>query len=184
MQVQMALNRKGRKRKSGYRQPNGQLRREKVDYMKLASEQPHRRALPATQRLSHDADSVLGRLYIKKQVSEPQYLAGQEYSRRVGAYLATICPPVAMAGSGRWSGCNPELCRSDPNDCECAHRLRDYQEFHEVIANCGRRVEMVMKRVIVNDNEPGNYELAILVVGLSALSRHMHLTERGKLRYA
>ncbi len=181
MQEQMTLtNRKGRKRKSGYRQPNGQLVRQVIDYTKLAAEQPHRRDLPADQRLSHDADTELGRLYLKKQIAEPQYLAGQEYARRVGAYMATICPPHNMTVSGRWSDCNPDLCRKEPDECECARRLRDYQEFHEVVAKCGRRVEMIMKRVVINGLSPGNYELGILLVGLMALSKHMHLTMRGK----
>lgn len=182
--MNVLTNRKGRKRKSGYRHPNGELKTKTIDYMKLASEQPHRRGLPADYRLSHDAETELGRLYLKKQITESQYLAGQEYARRVGAYMATICAPHGMVGSGRWSGCNPDACRKEPDQCECTRRLRDYQEFHEVTAKCGRRVEMVMKRVIVNGNTPGNYELAILLIGLSALTRHMHLTARSKSRYS
>ena len=187
MRLEMALtNRRGRKRKSGYRQPNGQLVRQpqEINYSHLAAEQPHRIGLPEDSRLRQEAETEIGRLYLKKQIGEPQYLAGQEYARRVGAYLASIGVPSGTAGSGRWSGCNPDLCRNEPDQCECARRLRDYQEFHEVIAKCGRRVEMVMKRVVINGDSPGSYELGILVVGLMALSRHMHLTARGKSRYA
>lgn len=184
MEPQMALtNRRGRKRKSGYRESNGRPQREVIDYTKLAAEQPHRRDLPEKHKLSQDADTQIGRLYLKDQISEPQYLAGQEYERRVGAYMATICGPQALAGSGKWSGCRPELCRAYPDLCECARKLRDYQEFHEEIAKCGRRVEMVMKRVVINRLPPGSYELGILVVGLMALCRHMRLTARGKSRY-
>ena len=175
-----AMARVGRKRKSGRRHANGELAHPAVNYGALAALQPHRRSLPVNARLSQDATTELGRAFLRGQITEAEHLAGQEYARRIGQYRATVCGPRTTAGAGRWSGCNPDLCRFEGGDCECLRRRRDYQEFQEVIAKAGRRVEMAVNRVVAHDQTPIFHDIYLLSLGLSALARHMRLTNRQK----
>lgn len=174
-------NRKGRKRKSGYRTPSGQLVRQYVDYRKMAAEQPHRRDLPGRARLSQEATTSLGRLHLFGKIPEAWVLAGYEYARRIGAYRATTSGPRATAGNGHWGGCNPDLCRADMAECECDRRTKAYQELFEVVNKCGRRVERVVNKIVAHDEELGGFELNLLSIGLEALARHLRLAERGGL---
>ncbi len=180
MQQGAAMARAGRKRKQGRRSPNGDLARPAVNYAALAALQPHRRVLPPDARLSQDATTELGRAFLRRQITEPEHLAGQEYARRIGQYVATIAGPRAGVGTGRWPGCNPDLCLEDGSDCECRRRLRDYQEFHEVVARCGRRVEIAVNRIVQHDQTPVFSDIYLLSIGLSSLARHMRLTNRQK----
>jgi len=179
--AQMA--RSGRKRKSGYRRhPGGQLAAgPAVNYRAMAAMQPHRRDLPVEARLSPNATTELGRAKEKWQITQPQLLAGEEFARRTGQYLATIDGPSLTSGNGRWSGCNPSACGSD-DDCECRRRRRDYQELQEVIAQCGRRVEIVVKWVVIYNLVPSKSDLPLLVEGLQALAVHLRLTNQGNRR--
>lgn len=180
MQTGAAMARAGRNRKAGRRTANGELARPAVNYRAMAALQPHRRALPEDARLSSEATTELGRAFLRGQITEPEHLAGQEYARRIGQYRATVCGPRATSGAGRWSGCNPDRCRLDGGDCECLRRRRDYQELQEVVAGEGRRVEMAVNRIVAHDQEPSLNDIILLSVGLSALARHLHLTNRQK----
>ncbi len=172
--------RAGRKRKQGRRSASGHLAREFVNYAAMAAEQPHRRCLPSKVRLSQDATTELGRLYLCDKITEPMYLAGEEYSRRIEAYRATTGGPRAMIISSRWSGCNPDLCRIDVQECECYRRTLAYQELFEVVNQCGHRVERVIRRIIGQDEPISSFELNLLSIGLTALAKHLHLSERGR----
>lgn len=176
----IGMSRAGRKRKSGRRHANGELAHPAVNYGALAALQPHRRGLPVNARLSQDATTELGRAFLRGQITEAEHLAGQEYARRIGQYRATVCGPRAGAGSSRWSGCNPDLCRLDGGSCECLRRRQDYQEFQHVVAMQGRRVELAVGWVVSHDRVPMKDEIALLSIGLSALARHMRLTNRQK----
>jgi hypothetical protein len=180
--------RAGRKRKSGRRTASGPLAREHVNYAAMAALQPHRRRLPVEARLSQDATTALGRLFLCGKIWEPQKLAGEEYTRRVGSARATMAGPGRMGPHGRWSGCNPDGCRADLDGCECYRRIAAYQELFQVVNRCGHRVEIMVKRVIsdadLDETTLSGDELDMVRIGLSALAAHLRLTERGKRAYA
>jgi hypothetical protein len=178
------MARVGRKRKAGRRTASGQLAREHVNYAALAALQPHRRDLPLEVRLSQDATTEIGRLFLWKRITEEQYLAGQEYERRIGAYRATIAGPHGLVGITGWSGCNPDVCRRNGNECECSRRAHAYQELSDVINQQGRRVELVTNRIVGSGEKVTYLELPLLRMGLGALAGHLRLTERGKRAYA
>ncbi len=177
----LQLARPGRKRKSGRRTASGHLAREHVNYAALAAEQPHRRGLPVEARLSQDAVTELGRLSLVRLITETQKLAGEEYARRTAAYRAVVGGPPGTARSSFLAGCNPDSCSYDPDGrCECRRRVTEYQELFQVVNQCGRRVEMAVKRVVAHNEAPDAWELALLSLGLTALAAHLRLTERGK----
>ncbi len=177
--------RAGRKRKQGLRTPNGELARPAVNYGALAALQPHRRDLPEEARLSQDATTELGKAFLRGLITEAEHLAGQEYARRRGQYMATVCGPRTIAGTSRWSGCNPDECLALAIDgahhsCECQRRRQDYQEMQQVISRCGRKVEAALGWVIAYDRVPMADEVYLLSIGLRALARHMRLTNGHK----
>lgn len=166
----------GRKRKHGRRHPGGQLIQPAVNYRAMAALQPHRRGLPDPE--SEHATTELGRMFLQNKITEPQFLAGQEYARRIGQYRATICGPRTTVGAGRWPGCNPEFCS---DECECLRRKQDVQELQEVIMEKGLAVEIVTRHVVAYDL-PVVSNLNYLHLGLQALATHLHLTNRTNKR--
>ena len=178
------MSRAGRKRKIGVRRDSrGRviLQPRAVNWLKQTANQPHRRLVAEELRTSADAGSALGRLYLLKTINEPQYLAGQDYARRRGAYHATIDGPRVMAGNGRWGGCNPIMCLGDGRlSCVCAERKIDYHELRDVVSKKGHRCTDALDNLIGNDANPSNlHELYAVCVALSAIAKHMHIKARG-----
>ena len=176
------IGRRGRKRKSGPRNKNGRLIPQ-INYRALAAEQPHRRDLPKDARLRAEGFNELGRLYLKGIITEPEYLAGQEFARVTAMYRATIGPPRALAGAGGGYVCNPEPCREEPQYCACAQRRLAYMVLHDVLSAAGRRVLIAVKHVVIEDKHPAAEYQLFAIYGLIRLARHLGLTERGKSRY-
>jgi hypothetical protein len=173
--------RAGRKRKLGYRKPSGRLRPEApaVNYLALTANQPHRRLVADADRLSAWAGTALGRLRLWRVINEPQYMAGEEYARAIGAYLATVSGPRSTAGSGRSGDCNPELCLADDRDCTCVQKLKDYTDLYDVVADVGRDAQIAIKRLICEDVDLGLGEQVWACRALTALARHMKIRARG-----
>lgn len=177
----LALARTGRHRRQVRRQPNGQPSRPAIDYRKLASEQPHRRWLPADVRLDQKADTTLGALVLIGAVTVDQGLAGDAYAAAVGRYRSVVQPPRGLAGRGRGFDCNPQLCmRETDYPCECRQRKSRYDELYEVLAKVGRKPLMAVNRVVVFQQRVTRSEMDHLRIGLSALARHMGLTRDRK----
>ena len=78
----MASKRRGRPRKSGQRYRNGNLRPSRepaVSPAAIAATQPHRAGL-GDHAADQKAESTLGRMVLRGQISPMQYLAGQRYA--------------------------------------------------------------------------------------------------------
>jgi hypothetical protein len=165
------LSRAGRKRKWVNRQPNGQPHREPSDSPRLvAAGMLHRRGLAELDQVDQRAESMLGRMRLRNQISETQFLAGQRFAKVVGAYLATIAPPGSLAGRGRGFDCpGTHPCP----DCICAHRRAVYMAAHDhLAAMVGHRGVVAVKTVVIN-NLSCPFDLwQPLGWGLSALSHH------------
>lgn len=175
------LGNMGRTRKHGARYKSGKLKPQpQINYRKMAGEQPHRRDLPNDTKLRAEGFNELGRLFLKGLITEPEYLAGQEFARVTAMYRATINPPRALAGAGGGYVCNPEPCRDNPENCNCAHRRLAYTVLHDVLSEAGHRVLIAVKHVVIEDKHPAAEYRLLAIYGLMRLAKHLGLTERGK----
>lgn len=170
-QTAMVLNRRGRKRKSGRRTASGALARAQVDYRAMASEWPHRKALPAAVRSSELAESEIGRLCLQKRISRQMCDAGRHFSSIVEAHRSVISAPRASNGTGLGAQCNPLKCK--PADCECRKRTQRYRNATHALQLAGQAVYNVTYRVAVSDEHCQDYELDYLKIGLGKLARHL-----------
>jgi len=179
-QFAVTLNRKGRKRKSGRREPSGRARRAPVDYRAMAAKNPDRRGLPEALRTHERAGSALGRLNLKKRISDNEYEAGQRYSVIVGAYRAMIGVPGHLSGGGWGFDCGGFGCPDNPDACICLARKNRYDAAYCTIRT--HAAHMAVNAVAIHDHDIPPDELVHLRVGLSALARHFGLTAKGKSR--
>jgi hypothetical protein len=179
----VVMARTGRKRKSGARYPNGQLRREHQDSPRVvAAGMPHRRGL-GEHGADQKAESELGRMALFGRISGHQYLAGVKFANLVGAYLATIQPPRALAGNGRGYDCDscpPPPPGEEPGDCECFRRRTRYMDAHDALMKAGRDALIAVKMVAVHDERCPWKLMTQLNWGLAALVQHFGLTKSGK----
>ncbi len=174
-------NRKGRKRKSGRRQPDGRIApRSPVDFRTLAAQNPDRRGLPEALRTHERAGSVLGRLSLRKCISEPEYEAGRRYSVIVGAYLSMAGAPQGLTGRGRGRDCQG-LADCPAETCICRYHTSRYMAAYEAIPS--RAAHMAVNRVAIHDQALSDDQLIHLWAGLQALARHLGLTSKGKSRH-
>ena len=167
-------NRKGRKRKSGRREPNGKPHRAPVDYRAMAALNPDRRGVPVALRASERAGSVLGRLNLNNRISDHECEAGQRYAVIVGAYRASIGVPAHLAGNGRGYGCDPEYCGVFPNECVCQARKNRYDDAYCAIRT--HAAHLAVNAVAIHDQDISPDQLVHLREGLAALARHFGLT--------
>ena len=137
----------------------------------IAAAMPHRRDLPEDERLQQGAGFVLGRLRIRGVITPDQELAGEAWAHTVGAYLATIDPPRALAGAG-W---RPEVSQE-----EALERRNRYNAAYEAMWPAGHTAIMEVNRVAIHDLPPRWY--SPLRWGLSALVSTLWVAQCAKVR--
>jgi hypothetical protein len=175
--------RKGRPRKLGARHRNGHLKAVMAESPReRAAHMPHRRGL-GEHAVDPAAESELGRMRIRGEVSEPEETAGYVYGRMWRGYVATLdSPRDAGLGHGRSSacvGCPAPLSRKF---CICDLRKRIYAEASRVLVSTGRGVAPVVHAVVILDRQCQYGDLPMLKLGLTALALHYGLTKHGKSR--
>lgn len=178
--IALNVNRKGRKRKSGRRTESGQLARVSVDYRVMAESWPHRRDVPAAQRSSERAESVLGRLNLNTRINGPEYEAGRRFAVIVGAYRAVIGTPRGMSGSGKGYACNPSACLMDSAHCLCELRTARFRDATRALQLAGQNAYNFTYRTAVTDLECQTDALVHLRAGLSVLAKHFGLVGKGR----
>lgn len=167
----------GRKRKSGKRQPNGQLSRETKDSPVLvAATMPHRQEVGEAVRHDPKAESQLGRLRLNSWITEAQYDAGERYREIVMRYRAVIDAPGgerSMAGVivGPWGGA------SMLSDEEATRRREKYNAAFEAL-ECGAGNQAARSVAHCAVNGRGEWQLHHLKSGLTALAVHFGFTKR------
>lgn len=190
--------RKGRPRKFGTRYASGDLVPEKKPDDRIrTSRQPHRRQVPAADRMSEKAESELGRMLLRGLLADnprapvrdrdlererSRCEAGERYAVIVGQYRAVIEAPRATSGAGRGFDCAPDLCRAYPAECECLVRRRRYDGAFEAVAGLPgqphrRRIAWAVAQVAVFDRAIQAQDIPYLISGLDALDRHFCLTK-------
>src|SRR6187431_3386512 len=123
--------RKGRPRKPGHRYRNGNLRPSSheplVSPAAVAATQPHRKGL-GDCAADQKAESELGRMVLRGQISALQYLAGQRYAAQWRAYLATLDGPRSpQRGHGRGNPCAGCTGATDQRNCACDLARRSWE---------------------------------------------------------
>ena len=174
--------RKGRPRKTGPRYRNGNLRPSHeplVSPAAVAATQPHRKGL-GDCAADQKAESELGRLALRGQISALQYLAGQRYAAQWRAYLATLDGPRSpQRGHGRGNPCAGCPTASDQRNCACEHAKAAW--FRSAFALTPAEV-LVTARVCCWEIACPEGMMAVLRSGLDALALSLGLTTRNKSR--
>ena len=168
----------GRKRKSGPREPNGRLERERaIDPKAIAQLMPHRRLVPADAAHDPKAESLLGRLQLNGWLSVAQWQAGESYWEIVNRYRAVIDAPrgeVSMNGVivGPWGG------GMTITDDEAKRRKDNFNAAFEAMHSAaGHRGAVAVSHCLHGKND---FALRYLKCGLDALAEHLGLTNRRK----
>jgi hypothetical protein len=168
--------RKGRPRKTGPRHKNGHLKAVMAESPReRAAHMPHRRGL-GEQALDPAAESELGRMRIRGEVSEPEETAGYVYARMWRGYVATLSAPRAPGvAQGAISACMGCPWPEDRKHCLCDLRRRIYAEAASVLVQTGSGVSPVVHAVVILDRQCPFSSLELLKMGLSALAKHYGL---------
>jgi len=124
----------GRKRKRGYREPNGRVQREPaISKLDLARQLIHRAGLSDDNVVDPRAESQFGRFVLNKVISTEQYDAGVRWRNIVVAYRASIdCPsasPKSVAGAAVGGGGFGMVMSDD----EAYRRKSAYDEAHDAV---------------------------------------------------
>lgn len=183
MHGMIGKNRRGRKRKSGRREPSGRPARVEVNYRELAALQPHRRDLPEAHRLSEKAASAIGRLSLGGILDEQQYEAGRRFCVITGHFKSVIGSPRSTAGSGRGYPCEPVGCMAEAqanpaSECECLRRTRKFNDCVSVLMAVSQRAYNQTYRTAVSDEVCDLDNMPHLIWGLNALVRYFGLVRK------
>lgn len=175
----------GRNRKSGAREPNGQLQRrpeKPVDTKKIAAAMPHRREVPERHYDHSAAESNFGRLMLNGKITPQQYGAGVRYRNIVLKFRAIMSipshSPPSMAGiilgaSPGGRGLSEE---------EIGERRSNYSAATEALEEgAGNRGMRAVAAVAIYERE--HYDLRVLQCGLNVLIQHFELTANRKSAY-
>jgi len=179
--------RRGRPRKTGPRHKSGHLKRIVADPADsprvIAARMPHRRGL-GERALDPAAESELGRMRLRGEVTEPEETAGYVYGRMWRGYVSTLdAPRTPGEGQGRVSACAG--C-SDPYErkyCACDLRRRIYAEAARVLISTGSGVLPIVHFVVIMDQPCPVEDLSTLKLGLTALAEHYGLVNARKSAY-
>jgi hypothetical protein len=171
------MSRAGRKRRHGRRHSNGRLAVERGETPReIAQRMPHRRGLGEAV-LDQKAESALGRLFLREQITAEHWVAGSTFRRAWGVYLSTISPPrsVLMAQNGL-NFCLGCQVATPPEKCRCAARKAIYEHADLKLRRAGFLPRQVVKLVALHDHACPRDWLKALCAGLDALAVHFGLT--------
>ena len=185
------MSRRGRARKTGQREPNGRLQRKwgpSDDVRAVATSQPHRRWLPEDMRRDQRAECELGRLFLRKQISETACEAGEKWRGLVHAYLRCLAAPVGPVSvaaraipdrvEAEPEGAVPSTEVSETEEERHERVLRAFSRASQVLADCGRDVAREIDAVVVKDELCAS--VVTLTVGLDALAAHWQMGEHAR----
>jgi hypothetical protein len=148
-----------------------------------AAHMPHRRGL-GEHAVDPAAESELGRMRLRGEVSEPEATAGEVYARMWRGYVSTLNAPATPGeAQGRVSACAGCPWPEDRKYCLCDLRRRIYLEATGVLVSTGRGIAPLVRYVVIYDRPCRFADLPVLKLGLSALADHYGLTNQGKRAY-
>lgn len=177
----MASKRRGRPRKSGQRYRSGKLKITHENPLTTARAQPHRKGL-GDKVLDQRAESALGRMYLRDELSEVQLLAAVRYAQLWRIYLATLGGPSwPWRGQGRAVVCDGCPSARSRKDCACERAKGSWRRCWDRLALEGAAV-LVTQVCCYDAVCPPEYFLR-LCAGLDALAIELGLTNQRKASY-
>lgn len=144
------------------------------DVQAVAASQPHRRGIDPLLQTTGQAESPLGRLWLRGTISEILYIAGRVYREHVLAYRAVIGAPtefissIAGALEGHSGGGG-----SIPDRVAARRKLMFNDAYDALQAAVGLRGAQIVAHCVVGERDAENIE--VLIKGLEALARHYNL---------
>ncbi len=161
----------GRKRKRGYREPNGRPQREpSISKLDLARHLRHRDGLSDENVVDPRAESQFGRFVLNKLITPEQYDAGIRWRSIVMAYRASIdCPsasPKSVAGAVVGGGGGGSVYSDD----EALRRKCVYDEAHDaVMESAGMACMRTLNDATVHERHVEPWRLVQLRMALNVL---------------
>lgn len=177
------MSRAGRKRKRGYREPNGRLQRHE-DVFATVRAQPHRRRYGDAFR-DQRAECELGRLFMDGKIEGAQYQAGVMYRAVVLAMRRAIMAPNPFPGSiDILSGISAASHRNDNNDAGDNHARSIYADTFRSLTDAGRPATLATNDIVVHDKALNEARGTVtdLLHGLNILARHFGLVGKAYAR--
>ena len=174
--------RRGRPRKTGERYRSGNLKPSNdpaISPAQVAATQPHRKGLG--ERVADQiAESEIGRMVIRGQVTALQHLAGQTYARQWRTYLATLDGPrwTGKGGTGRVLACGGCPTKGDVSKCACGLAARLWRRSWDAM----QRVDAasLVTDLVAYEVPVSRTDLPLLCAGLDELVFELGLTSARK----
>src|SRR5262245_7600512 len=175
----MPTARNGRPRKKRPGQNNVHLKRASVtNPREIAAGMPHRRGL-GEQATSQLAETELGRMCLRGEISREQYLAGETFAGQWRGYLRTLNAPQSLTnGQGRVFPCDGCSAPESRKFCRCDLLRRICGETMLVLTAAGRPAQRAVQTVAIHDRQCPFDALDDLRVGLNILAQHFGLVRK------
>lgn len=168
----------GRPRKTGRRQPNGQLARTYVNPKAQVAAQPHRLAVVAKFREWPEAESEFGRAMIRGVFTPAQFEAGKRYIELGSQMRAVYDAPSPNPQGVDLTRVGASYGHGMPSHVAAAIKDR-YNKAFEKAAEAGSRATRAMKQHVILDAPIGDFEtLKLLKSALDKLVKHFGIDER------
>jgi hypothetical protein len=160
----------GRPRKTGRRQPNGQLARVYVNPRDQVAMQPHRILVPVKLRETPEAESEFGRLLCLSHITRAQYEAGKMYVELVEQWRCVKGFPPMTAQAIDLSSVRGGQGREVPRHVVQAVERRYAAAFESI---CGQLAQKAVADYAVREQKIDLFDgLKYLKLGLSDLVKH------------
>lgn len=171
----------GRPRKSGRRQPNGQLARAYVNPKVQVASQPHRVGVAREYREWPEAGSEFGRMMLRKVITPAQYEAGMLFAGLSVAFCAVYDIPSPHPHAMDLTRVGVSFGREMPPE-KAVEIKRRYNRAFDTCADAGRKSQMAVKNCAVLDRKIDSFEMRDqLRAGLDRLVHHFGIDPELKL---
>lgn len=146
----------------------------------VAATQPHRKGL-GDRAADQLAESEIGRMVLRGQISPLQHLAGQRYAAQWRAYVGTLDGPRwPWRGQGRGKACDGCLGPARPERCACDLARRSWQRSWAVLIAAGATTATIATMVLLHDVPCPLSAIGPLRQALDGLALELGLTNRLK----
>lgn len=162
----------GRPRKSGRRQPNGQLARGYVNPKAQVCAQPHRVVVMAKYRDRPEAESNFGRTMLRQVITPAQYAAGMAFAELAAAFCAVYDIPSPHPHAMDLTRVGVSQGREIAPDIADRIKVR-YRRAFEACCEAGDKAQRAVKDAAVIDRPVSDFgALGLLRAGLDKLVHH------------
>jgi hypothetical protein len=173
--------RRGRPRKSGQRYRSGKLKITHENPLTTARQQPHRKGL-GDRVLDQRAESALGRMALREELSDLQLLAAVRYAQLWRVYLATLGGPSwPWRGQGRAVVCDGCPSARSRKDCACERARSSWRRCWDRLTYVG--CAALVTQVACYDMVCPPEHFMLFCTGLDALALELGLTNHRKRDY-